>query len=202
MKDTRKEYFGEVRWCEEDLVTALEERGYPVTENNIAKLYAACSRHGFVDYMIESGWEYMYSAIGMDGGWDTYDKPNLTLKHIYKEQLEYVKAIVEDIYKHKCSEEVIEHAAKYAQVENCFEMFWRVNFGEIYGYVEVDENPRIPSVYYNADEIGCYDTTYDAIAKALDAKTEEELADTDFGWCYDDALSKGEYHLEYKTFKN
>lgn len=132
------------------------------------------------------------------------DRPDqeykLTLKEIYKKQLEYVRAITEDIYKHKCSEEIIKHAAKYAQVENCFDMFWRVNFGEIYGYVEVDTNPRIPSVYYNADEIGCYDTTYEEIVRALDAKTEEELANTDFGWCYDKILERGNYHLVYCPF--
>ena len=31
-----EEWFGQVRWCEDDLKAALEDQGYPVTENNIA----------------------------------------------------------------------------------------------------------------------------------------------------------------------
>ena len=70
--DNRKEWFGEVRWCEEDLINALEVQGYPVTENNIAKLYAACNSHWFTDFMVERGWEYMYDTIGNDDTWDKY----------------------------------------------------------------------------------------------------------------------------------
>lgn len=65
------EWFGQVRWCEEDLKTALEAQGYPVTENNISKLYDICSSHWFTDHMIEAGWEYMYNWIGYEDGWDT-----------------------------------------------------------------------------------------------------------------------------------
>ena len=65
-----EEWFGQVRWCEEDLKNALEEQGYPVTENNIAKLYNACEKHWFTDRMIEAGWDYIYNAIGMGDGWD------------------------------------------------------------------------------------------------------------------------------------
>ena len=65
-----KEWFGEVRWCEDDLKAALAEQGYPTTENNIAKLYAACDHHRFADQMIESGWDYIYNQIGDGDGWD------------------------------------------------------------------------------------------------------------------------------------
>lgn len=68
----KKEYFGEVCWCEEDLIGALEEMGYPATENNIAKLWSACDKHWFTDCMIEAGWEYMYNTIGNDDTWDEY----------------------------------------------------------------------------------------------------------------------------------
>ena len=63
-------WFGEVHWCEEDLVNALEVQGYPATENNIAKLSMACEHHSFVDCMIEAGWEFMYNTIGNDETWD------------------------------------------------------------------------------------------------------------------------------------
>lgn len=65
-----EEWFGQVRWCEEDIKAALEDRGYPVTENNIAKLSNLCNSHWFTDHMIEAGWEYMYNNIGCGDGWD------------------------------------------------------------------------------------------------------------------------------------
>ena len=64
------EWFGQVRWCDEDLENALEVQGYPVTENNIEKLRAWCNTHGFTDDMIEAGWKYMYNTIGLGDGWD------------------------------------------------------------------------------------------------------------------------------------
>lgn len=64
------EWFGQVRWCEEDFETALKENGYPVTENNINKLMAACQSHWFTDHMVEAGWEYIYNNIGYGEGWD------------------------------------------------------------------------------------------------------------------------------------
>ena len=73
-KPERKEWFGIVRCCEEDLENALESQGYPVTENNIAKLYDICNKHWFTDHMIEAGWEYMYSNIGYGDGWDEHEE--------------------------------------------------------------------------------------------------------------------------------
>ena len=64
------EWFGQVRWCDEDLENALEMQGYPATENNIEKLRAWCNTHGFTDDMIEAGWKYMYNTIGLGDGWD------------------------------------------------------------------------------------------------------------------------------------
>lgn len=64
------EWFGIVRWCEDDLKCALEDKGYPATENNIAKLHSICSPHFFTDVMIERGWEFMHDSIGNDDSWD------------------------------------------------------------------------------------------------------------------------------------
>lgn len=66
-----EKWFGQVRWCEDDLKMALEDQGYPATENNIAKLYEICQSHWFTDHMIEVGWQYMYDNIGYGDGWDT-----------------------------------------------------------------------------------------------------------------------------------
>lgn len=65
-----KECFGEVRWYKEDLANALEVQGYPMTENNIEKLYELCNNHWFVDYMVEAGFNYIYDHIGLGDGWD------------------------------------------------------------------------------------------------------------------------------------
>ena len=68
------EWFGQVRWCEEDLINALEVQNYPVTENNIAKLRAACEGRGFTEFMVQAGWEFMYNTIGNDDSWDEYEE--------------------------------------------------------------------------------------------------------------------------------
>lgn len=63
-------WFGQVRWCDDDLKEALRVQGYAITENNMAKLRQLCESHWFTDYMIQAGWEYMYSHIGSDDSWD------------------------------------------------------------------------------------------------------------------------------------
>ena len=68
------EWFGMVRWCEDDLKNALEVIGYPVTENNIARLLDVCNSHWFTDHMVAAGWEYMYDNIGYGDGWDKYEE--------------------------------------------------------------------------------------------------------------------------------
>ena len=64
------EWFGQVRWCEDDLKVALEDRGYPVTEENIAKLYNICQSHWFTDCMIAAGWQFMYDQIDESNGFE------------------------------------------------------------------------------------------------------------------------------------
>lgn len=64
------EWFGMIRWHEDDLKEALEYQLHPATENNIAKLRSICNSHWFTDHLIQSGWEYMYSHIGNGDGWD------------------------------------------------------------------------------------------------------------------------------------
>lgn len=63
-------YFGEVRWCKEDLEVALKNKGLPVTENNLSRLYVICSHHWFRDYTIEAGWEFINNNIDNYDNWD------------------------------------------------------------------------------------------------------------------------------------
>lgn len=64
------EWFGVVRWCRDDIISALTDKGYPVTENNINKLESLCKHHWFSDHMIEAGWDYINFNIGNGKGWD------------------------------------------------------------------------------------------------------------------------------------
>ena len=60
----KEEYFGKIRWCKNDIADALDMRNYPMTKNNIDIIYdALTNNHSFVDHMIESGWDYIYSQI-------------------------------------------------------------------------------------------------------------------------------------------
>ena len=68
------DWFGMVRWCDADLESALEQEGYPATENNIAELRCLCEHHSFEDVMIERGWEHLSDLILQNDGWDEYDE--------------------------------------------------------------------------------------------------------------------------------
>lgn len=68
------EWFGVVRWCDNDLESALEQEGYPATENNITKLWCLCNHHSFEDVMIERGCEHLSDLILQNDGWDEYDE--------------------------------------------------------------------------------------------------------------------------------
>lgn len=64
------EWFGMVRWCDEDLRNALETHDIAPTAANVSKLRHACSHHSFEDHQIEAGWNYIYSVINYETGWE------------------------------------------------------------------------------------------------------------------------------------
>lgn len=72
----KNEWFGTVRWNEVDLANALELHDYPATEENIAKLREMCDNHWFTDYMIESGWSYIYDKIDNFDGFELNKEEN------------------------------------------------------------------------------------------------------------------------------
>ena len=57
------EWFGKVRWCDDDLEAALTEKNVPVTEENVAKLRQMCSHHSLNDAMISVGWDFIYGCV-------------------------------------------------------------------------------------------------------------------------------------------
>ena len=57
------EWFGIVRWCNEDIEEALRQRGIPVTQHNVDEIRVRCEHHFFADAMIETGWNMIDSYI-------------------------------------------------------------------------------------------------------------------------------------------
>lgn len=99
------------------------------------------------------------------------------MREVFIKQVEFVGEIAEDILKHNCSEEVIEHVKGYAHVENEYGEFWRVNWGGAYAYVDIDEDGRaLGSIWWNNEDIvGDSGLNYsDTIAK-IKAMTDEEI---------------------------
>ena len=68
---TDNEWFGVVRWCNDDVEALLIDMGVEPTAENIDKVRCACeNNHYFTDSMIEAGWismEYIArDALGID----------------------------------------------------------------------------------------------------------------------------------------
>lgn len=120
------------------------------------------------------------------------------MRIIYKEQLRFVNDIVEDIVKYKASPEVIEHAKGYAHLENEYGEFWRVNFGEAYAYVDINEDGRpTGSIWWNNDEMGVeHSRTYESTLNDLESMTIEEAYNkSNYSDCYD---GQNVYELIYE----
>lgn len=57
---TNNDWFGVVRWCDDDIVCLLKDMCIEPTEDNVAKVRCACeNNHYFTDSMIEAGWNTM-----------------------------------------------------------------------------------------------------------------------------------------------
>ena len=100
----------------------------------------------------------------------------IDMRSIYKEQLRLVKEIAEDIIRHNASPEVIEHAKEYAHLENEYGEFWRINWGEAYAYVDIDEDGcPTGEIWWNNDEMGVeHEGTYEGTLADLESMTIEE----------------------------
>lgn len=62
--DASGEWFGLVRWCDEDIEAGLEDCGIEVTEDNVAAVrFDLENGHGFTDNMIMAGWDYIHDLI-------------------------------------------------------------------------------------------------------------------------------------------
>lgn len=122
---------------------------------------------------------------------------------IYKEQCDYVRKIAEDIKKHKCNLKIIQHASNYANIENEYDEYWRINFGEAYAYIELTTggSPRHKKIWYCMDEsIGCKGNTYSAILNDLNNISNEKLSKLRFAAKYK-KYNNQKYKLKYDLYK-
>lgn len=61
--ETPEEFFGVVRWCDDDLREALTRDGYKANEDNVAKVRHLLEHHSFIDHMVEAGWSFIEYTI-------------------------------------------------------------------------------------------------------------------------------------------
>lgn len=57
------DWFGKVRWCNDDIVDALQYKLINPTDENVARVRDQLEHHGFRDMQVEAGWDYIYSTI-------------------------------------------------------------------------------------------------------------------------------------------
>ena len=58
-----EEYFGMVRWNEDDLRNALEENDVRPTDERVAQLRKLCESSSFEEAMIGAGWDIIYGYV-------------------------------------------------------------------------------------------------------------------------------------------
>lgn len=56
-------WFGVVRWCDADIVSALKEDGFAVTDDNVSRVRRQLEHHSFTDVLIERGWDHIHTVI-------------------------------------------------------------------------------------------------------------------------------------------
>ena len=59
----KEEWFGIVRWCDEDIESALADHGYAASPENVAIIREQCNHSAFREGMVETGWNYIWSYI-------------------------------------------------------------------------------------------------------------------------------------------
>lgn len=102
----------------------------------------------------------------------------IDIKTIWKNQIELCNDIAKDIIKHKASNDILNYTKRYAIIEIQEERI-RVNFGEAYCYIDLD-NKRIPmgNIWWNNEEMNiphCY--THAGSLNDLTEMSNESLAE-------------------------
>lgn len=122
IKKNEDEWFGVVRWCDDDIKDALDLYGITITESNIARLRSICKHHSFTDVMIERGWDYIYDQIIQRNDWG-------------------------DLYQCNICDEIIE----VEDTNNCDEILWRhiqMNHEDVFEEIQNWDTPEMIEKYY------------------------------------------------------
>lgn len=61
--EPKEDWFGKVRWCDDDIVDALQFKCINPTDEKVSLVRRQLEHHGFQDHQIGSGWDYIYSTI-------------------------------------------------------------------------------------------------------------------------------------------
>jgi hypothetical protein len=61
--ENNNNYFGVVRWCEEDVADAIETQGFEPTEENVKTVMSELNEMALTAVMIQAGWDYLYSLV-------------------------------------------------------------------------------------------------------------------------------------------
>jgi hypothetical protein len=62
-KEDNAEWFGQVRWSEDDIANALDRNHYTPSPEAIAIIRKECEHHNFTDRQIECGWDVIDTYI-------------------------------------------------------------------------------------------------------------------------------------------
>lgn len=77
----KEDWFGKVRWCNEDIKAAMEGRGIDPSQEDIFEIRNKLEHHSFTDHMISAGWDFINQVI--DNYVDSYRICSCCNKRIY-----------------------------------------------------------------------------------------------------------------------
>lgn len=64
--ENNNNYFGIVRWCEEDVANAIKEQGFEPTEENVKIVMGTLNESAFISFMVQAGWDYLYNIVNQE----------------------------------------------------------------------------------------------------------------------------------------
>lgn len=139
------------------------------------------------------------------------------MRIIWKAQLDFCKAIADDIVEHNASKKICKYADKFAMIESPYNTsggyygndFIRINYGEAYCYLVVDDDNNLTGdVWWNNDEMHIdneNNSEYDSSISTLETMSIEDAYEyCPYIDCYEEYEGKEKEYaksLEYIPYK-
>ena len=136
-----------------------------------------------------------------------------TIKKIWRKQLDYVKAVADDILKHNGSKEILEYAStsKYIEIEAPEDFNGRsdenesirINCGEAYAYLDYAEDGSgnlAGTIRWNNEDMGIKSDTYEDSIVELEESEDVDRMAYEFTDAYDDEEVKSTHELIYRQY--